>query len=85
VTEQSSGSPILYPQWQPEYQAALLELDPGRLLERIKAAETAIFHRLQTLSRVPDCHAEREAINDALTSLRVLKRDSLGFPDWEKR
>jgi len=30
-------------------------------------------------------NAERQAIEDALASLRVLKRDNLGFPDWEKK
>jgi hypothetical protein len=25
------------------------------------------------------------AIEDALAALRVLKRDGLGFPDWEKK
>jgi hypothetical protein len=26
---------------------------------------------------------ERNVIEDALNSLRVIKRDELGFPDWE--
>ena len=82
----SSPSPkILYPEWQAEYQAALLELDPKRLFERVTAAETAIFNRLQAISHTLDGHAERQAIEDALSSLRVLKRDNLGFPDWEKK
>jgi hypothetical protein len=29
--------------------------------------------------------AERQAIENALRNLRVLKRDALGFPDWEKK
>jgi hypothetical protein len=49
------------------------------------AAETAIFNRLQAIPRNPDTDAERQAIEDAVASLRVLKRDKLGFPDWEKR
>jgi len=76
---------ILYPEWQNEYQVALLELDRKKLLERVKAAETAIFNRLQAISHSSDAHAERQAIEDALASLRVLKRDNLGFPDWEKK
>ena len=81
----SPSSKILYPEWQAEYQAALLELDPKRLFERVMAAETAIFNRLQAMSHTSDGHAERQAIEDALASLRVLKRDNLGFPDWEKK
>jgi hypothetical protein len=82
------GSPspkILYPEWQHEYQAALVELDPKCLLERVTAAETTIFNRLQAISHSSDSHAERQAIEDAMASLRILKRDSLGFPDWEKK
>ena len=81
----SPSSKILYPEWQGEYRAALLELDPKRLFERVTAAETAIFNRLQAMSHTSDGHAERQAIEDALASLRVLKRDNLGFPDWEKK
>jgi len=79
------SSEIRYPEWQPEYQAALLELDTEKLRERVAAAETAIFNRLQAISHSSDAHAERQAIEDALASLRVLKRDNLWFPDWEKK
>jgi hypothetical protein len=48
------------------------------------AAETAIFNRLQAMSHNSDEAAKRQAIEDALAALRVLKRDNLGFPDWEK-
>jgi hypothetical protein len=77
----SPSSKILYPEWQAEYQAALLELDPKTLFERVTAAETAIFNRLQAISHNSDGHAERQAIEDALAALRVLKRGGLGFPD----
>jgi hypothetical protein len=86
MTDPSSPSlKILYPEWQPEYQAALLEFDPKQVIERVKEAETAIFNRLQVLSGSNDSHAERQAIEDALAGLRVVKRDNLGFPDWEKK
>ncbi len=85
MADASSPSPkILYPDWQNEYVAALFEFDGEKLLERVKAAETAIFNRLQAISQSPDSQAERQAIDDALAALRVLKRDNLGFPDWEK-
>ena len=35
-----SSPKILYPEWQHEFQAALLELDRKKLLERVTAAET---------------------------------------------
>src|SRR5437899_5200973 len=53
---------ILYPEWQNKYQVALLELDRKKLLERVKAAETAIFNRIQAIS--PEHAAERQAIED---------------------
>jgi hypothetical protein len=80
-----SPSPeMLYPTWQHEYQAALVELDREKLKGRVAAAETAIYKRLQPLSQSSDDFAERQAIEDALHSLRVLKRDELKYPDWEK-
>jgi hypothetical protein len=86
MAEPSSSSPqILYPEWQQEYQAALLELDPAKLPQRVEAAETAIFKRLQTMSHGSDSKAERQAIEDALANLRVIKQEKLAFPDWEKK
>ena len=82
-----SPSDIRYPAWQKEYQAALVERDTKKLLERVHTAETAIFNRLQELiqsSDNPEFEAERQAIQDALNALRFLKRDKLDFPDWEK-
>jgi hypothetical protein len=85
ATEDSPSPKILYPEWQNEYQAALVELDREKLPERVVVSETAIFNRLQVISRSSDHQAERQAIEDALAALRVLKRENLGFPDWEKK
>ena len=70
------SSEILYPHWQNEYAAALLELDRETLKERITAAEDAIERRIQQLSRDSDHHAERRVIHDALISLQLLKKFS---------
>jgi hypothetical protein len=83
--EDSASPEILYPAWQNEYQAAVEELDPVRLRGLIEAAEAAIFKRLQQLSNNDNHHAERQVIEDALASLRVMQREVLGFPDWEKK
>jgi hypothetical protein len=86
MAEASFPSPkILYPEWQNEFRGALLELNREKLRERIATAEAAIFKRLQAISHDPDHAAERQAIEDALASLRVLKRDVLGFPDWGEK
>lgn len=73
------------PEWQSAVQGALLELDQDKLRARVAAAEAAIFNRLQAISQNPDHQSERQAIEDALTTLRVLKREALGFPDWGKK
>jgi hypothetical protein len=84
ATEDPLSPEILYPTWQHEYQAAVVELDRQKLPERVVAAEAAIFKRLQQLSQDSDSNAERQVIEDALHSIRVLKRDELKYPDWEK-
>jgi hypothetical protein len=85
--EGSSSSNLRYPAWQRENEASLVELDPKKLLECVHKAEAAIFNRLQETAQSSgssDNKAERQAIEDALANLRVLKRDKLGFPDWKK-
>jgi hypothetical protein len=76
----------LSPLWQRAIQASLNEPDPKKLLERVHAAETAIFNRLQELAQnAEDASQERRAIIDACKTLFVLKRDKLGFPDWQMK
>jgi hypothetical protein len=81
-----SPSNFRFPAWQREYEASIHEDEPKKLLKCIHAAEAAIFNRLQELARNsdnPESKPERQAIADALSVLRVLKRDKLQFPDWE--
>jgi hypothetical protein len=75
---------LRFPDWQIAYQAALLEVDPQKLPERVKAAEAAIFLRQQALDHSSDGHAEREAIEDAIHALLFIKHEKLGYPDWKK-
>jgi hypothetical protein len=84
VTDDSPSPEILYPHWQNEYQAALLADDHEMLAERIEEAETAIYKRLQELSQNSDHHTERQVIEAALQSLRLLKKQGTGLPDSEK-
>ena len=85
-TEASYPAEISFPAWQPELQAAVNEPETEKLLERVHAAETAIFNRLQELAKasVPasSLKVEREALSNAMKTLLSLKRDRLGFPDW---
>jgi hypothetical protein len=81
------SSNLRFPEWQTPYQAALMELNYSKLLERVTEAEYAIYHRLQSLAGTPNCQsrvAELVAIEDALASLRLLKREqvaSVNIPD----
>ena len=74
------SSDLRFPKWQPQYQAALLELDHGKLLGRVTEAEYAIYRRLQSLTNTANSHPELLAIEDALASLRLLKREQVDFP-----
>lgn len=67
---------IQYPEWQTTYQEALLELDQEKFDARVAAAETTIYNRLQAIAGDSVNYAERQALQDALASLRVLKRNS---------
>lgn len=61
--------------WFEVYRAAMLELDSERLPERIVAAKEALRLRLKEIQGDTDHHAERQQIEDALSSLRTLERE----------
>ena len=62
-----------FPEWEPQYKAALLELDQAKLLERIVAAEAAIRQRMRVIFGRKEGDTERQAIGKALLALGVLK------------
>lgn len=74
--EPQTEEDIRYPEWQEPFRKALLELDDDKLSARIIAAETAIYNRLRALAGDSDHADERQAMQDALSSLRVLKSNS---------
>jgi len=67
--------------WQALYQEALAETDPDKLLPLVMAAENAMFDRSQELMNSFDGEEERQAMNDALRTLRMLQIDKLNFPE----
>ena len=77
ATKDSSSRAFCYPQWQPQYEAALLELNPINLAQRIQEAQAALFNRLRDLSRSSGQEPETEAIENALGALQVLTREIL--------
>ena len=66
---------LRYPEWQVEYTEALLELDPSKLPDLLSAAEAAISKRVQALAGDTNHQPERQAMQDALHTLQVLKQD----------
>jgi hypothetical protein len=60
--------------WQALYHAALLELDPVKLPERIEQAHSAIEEYLAAVRQRSDGD-EWQTLEDALQNLRVLRRE----------
>lgn len=67
--------------WHHALQEALLEVNPGRLREKVIKAEEVLFLRLQSLR--PSDTEERRALHDACDLLLSIKRETLKFPDWK--
>jgi len=62
-----------YPEWEESYRDAVLELDPKKLTQRIATAEAALSARLPLIEDESCNMAERIAIGNALSALKVLK------------
>jgi hypothetical protein len=70
-----SDSELKYPSWQTPLRETLLEVDPKKLAKKIQGVEALISERLHAMASGTDHHDEREAIADAASILRVLKKD----------
>jgi CheY-like chemotaxis protein len=60
--------------WRELYYAALVELHPAKLKQRVELAQAAIEQRLQEKTSPPDA-IERQALSDAISALRSLARE----------
>lgn len=69
---------LKYPQWQQSLAAAILEFDPKRLPEKVRAAEEAIGVRICELALSKDSRDELRALADASSLIRGVKQDRLG-------
>jgi len=66
--------------WVSLYQAALIELEQAKISGRITAARDAIVARMEKLCGMPGLHSEeRQAIDDALRALRILRLEEARF------
>ena len=61
--------------WWALYKNAVLETNPEKLAERVRAAEEAVAKRSSRDGEVP--HGEREALRDAQNALLVLRRERM--------
>jgi hypothetical protein len=70
-----SMTDLKFPQWQESYLKAMMETDQWKLSERVSLAEIAILSRLSIIQGT-DQRTERQAIEDALNGLIVLKNET---------
>jgi hypothetical protein len=73
-----------FPEWQPEYEAAIAETDIEKLKVKTTALEDAIFIRCQRIAGKAGYEVERDAIQLAIDTLRDLQKTKLGYPPWEQ-
>lgn len=81
---QNTHTPVRYPAWQRQYEAAILELDSRKRPALIQNALVAVTRRLEYLGG-RDCGAERDAIANAIMFLQLLERAVLHDEDLFQR
>ena len=68
--------------WLAAYEAVLTEADVTKLAARVLDAEYAIFARIQSISLSDYDLEERADIVSAISYLRTLQTEKLGFPKF---
>jgi hypothetical protein len=68
---------LKYPQWQEPFRNAITEFGTQQLGEKLQKVEAMILDRLQVLSSDIKSLAERQALLDAISIIRILKRDQI--------
>jgi hypothetical protein len=72
--------------WVALYRTAMLELERAKLSGRITAARTEIVARVEKLHSMPGLQKEeRQAIEDALSGLRVLVKEEERYDAVQKQ
>lgn len=62
--------------WKQLYSGALVELDPGKLKERVESAQAAIEERVNELTQQDErASSEWQALEDARSGLAILRRE----------
>jgi hypothetical protein len=71
-----------FPEWQPQFHDAIVELDTRKLPSLVEAAATAIILRLQSQQTSPE---EVRALANALHSLRTIQAKRLNSRNDARR
>ena len=71
-----------FPEWQPQFQDAVVESDPRKLPSLVEVAATAIILRLQSPQTSPE---ELRALASALRSLRTIQSTRLHIYNYAKQ
>jgi hypothetical protein len=67
--------------WEELYAAAVLEADPGKVVDRIETAQNALRERWQTLYQMPLArNRERRRVEDAIRTLNMIRATELEAP-----
>ena len=68
---------LKYPQWQEPFRNALTAFGTRQLGEKLQKVEAIILDRLDVLSSDIKSLDERQALLDAISIMRVLKREKM--------
>ncbi len=79
-----SDPELKFPQWQAPFQELIIEFTLHRLPDKLQKAEALVLERVQQLNHGNDHRDERIALQDALSILRIMKREGLGSFDENK-
>ena len=72
---------LKFPHWQAPLQDLILEFAPVKLQEKIRKVEALLFARLQQRDHGTNNRDEKIALQDALSIVRLMKRDRLDSPN----
>jgi hypothetical protein len=75
-----SDEQLKYPQWQIALQDLIHELHREKINEKADKLQGLISERFQQLDKEGDSEAERQALKEALTIVRIITGDQPAVP-----
>src|SRR5712671_5043439 len=66
---------LQYPQWQIPFQELVCHAQPDKINAQAHKVQGLIFERFQQLDKEGDSEAERKALKEALTIVRIVMGD----------